>query len=275
MGGPDDIHGEGPMSSTNAPCGRIPAAAHHTPARRRWGRSVPMRTAGTLNTSGPVRTGCPDPVVQTRRSQAAFWISAVLLLFSVGSSALPSPLFPVYAALWHLSPLMLTLAFAVYVGALLLTLLTVGSLSDYVGRKPVLVVGSVALVLSMVLFVYASEFVMLILGRIVQGAAVGLLLGTLGATILDHSLEHRPALSGLLNGVIPPTALAAGALASGALVEWAPAPRQLVYAVFGIALLALTMLLAGIPRVGHPAAGRGALSFAVPARPRRLPAPVQ
>ncbi|KQQ08496.1 MFS transporter [Rathayibacter sp. Leaf296] len=212
-------------------------------------------------------------MTQSTRSVAAFWFTVVLLLLSVGSSALPSPLYPVYAATWNLSPLLLTGAFAVYVVGLLLALLCAGSLSDFVGRKPVLIVGTLGAVLSMVIFVLADGYAALMIGRAVQGLSVGLLLGTLGATLLDHSLERRPALAGVLNGVTPPTALGAGALSSGVLVEWAPAPEQLIYIVFGASLLVVAVLLLLIPETveRQPGAVRSLVpTMAVPADSQRL-----
>ena len=52
----------------------------------------------------------------------------------------PSPLYPVYQATWHFSAATLTVVFAVYAVALLAAFLVAGRLSDYLGRKPVIVV---------------------------------------------------------------------------------------------------------------------------------------
>jgi len=202
-------------------------------------------------------------VMQSRRSVAAFWIAVALLVFSVGSSALPSPLFPLYAEAWQLSPVMLTITFAVYVVGLLGALLTAGSLSDYVGRKPVLALGTAGVVASMALFAITPGPTIFIIARVLQGISVGLLLSTLGATILDHSFERRPALAGVLNGLVPPASLAVGAITSGALVQWAPAPEQLVYAVFGAMLLAIAILLTVVPETVEK--HRGALRSLTPA----------
>lgn len=212
-------------------------------------------------------------MTQSKRSVAAFWFTVVLLLLSVGSSALPSPLYPVYAAAWHLTPLMLTGAFAIYVVGLLLALLCAGSLSDFVGRKPVLIIGTLGTVVSMVLFVVADNYTVLMIGRVLQGLSVGVLLGTLGATLLDHSLERRPALAGVLNGVTPPIALGVGALSSGILVEWGPAPEQLIYIVFGALMLVLAVLLFLIPETveKQPGAIRSLVpAMRVPSNSKRL-----
>ncbi|NQX25070.1 MFS transporter [Curtobacterium sp. VKM Ac-2852] len=114
---------------------------------------------------------------QSARSVAGFWILAAMLLVSVASSAVPSPIYPVYAAEWHLTPLMLTGVFAIYVAGLLASLLVAGRLSDHVGRKPVLVVGGLGVALSLGLFAMADGVVALIVDRIVQGVSVGLLIG--------------------------------------------------------------------------------------------------
>ncbi|MCS6580701.1 MFS transporter [Curtobacterium citreum] len=184
---------------------------------------------------------------QSARSVAGFWILAAMLLVSVASSAVPSPIYPVYAAEWHLTPLMLTGVFAIYVAGLLASLLVAGRLSDHVGRKPVLVVGGLGVALSLGLFAMADGVVALIVDRIVQGVSVGLLIGALGAALIDNSLERHRTMAGVLNGVIPPIALATGAMSSGALVQWGPAPEQLVYLLFGALLVLLVLALFVVP----------------------------
>ncbi|MBO9041344.1 MULTISPECIES: MFS transporter [Curtobacterium] len=210
---------------------------------------------------------------QSARSVAGFWILAAMLLVSVASSAVPSPIYPVYAAEWHLTPLMLTGVFAIYVAGLLASLLVAGRLSDHVGRKPVLVVGGLGVALSLGLFAMADGVVALIVDRIVQGVSVGLLIGALGAALIDNSLERHPTMAGVLNGVIPPIALATGAMSSGALVQWGPAPEQLVYLLFGALLVLLVLALFVVPEQvqRRPGAVRSLRpTISVPRSSRRL-----
>src|SRR5580700_2362008 len=69
---------------------------------------------------------------------AAFWLVAAalfLLLFASGSA---SPLYGVYQAQWRFSATTLTAVFAIYALVLLVTLLVFGSVSDYLGRRRVI-----------------------------------------------------------------------------------------------------------------------------------------
>src|SRR6187397_1366051 len=71
------------------------------------------------------------------RSMAFASISVIFVVFMAASSA-PSPLYVVYQQLWGFSAMTLTVVFAVYVLGLIGSLLVLGALSDYIGRRPVL-----------------------------------------------------------------------------------------------------------------------------------------
>jgi MFS family permease len=87
--------------------------------------------------------------------RAGFWLLATSLLALMAAAGAPSPLYRVYQQQWGFSTGVLTLVFAVYALALLATLLTVGGLSDHVGRRPVLVAALVVEAVSMGTFLSA------------------------------------------------------------------------------------------------------------------------
>ena len=151
------------------------------------------------------------------------------------SSSAVTPLYRLYQQSMHLSPLMITLVFAVYAISLLAALLTVGGLSDYVGRRPVILGGLLLNAIAMVLFSYANDVGQLILARAVQGLCVGTATTALGAAILDTDRKRGP----LLNSVTAFLGLMVGALGAAALVTFAPDPLHLVYEV----LFALTAVM--------------------------------
>lgn len=182
----------------------------------------------------------------------AFWIVGLALFFMTASSAAPSPLYPVYQARWGFSAATLTTVFAVYAVALLAALLTVGALSDHLGRRPVLIVALLLLVVSLVVFIVSDSVGWLIAARVLQGLAVGVATGALSAAIID--LQPNTRMGPLVNSVTPAIGLAGGALGAGLLVQYAPAPTVLVFALLIGAVLALAVALFFVPE-STPARG--------------------
>ncbi|MDR6610301.1 MFS transporter [Pseudomonas synxantha] len=158
-------------------------------------------------------------------NRASLWFLAVTLLSFLAASTAPTPLYHLYQEQMQFSAATLTLIFAVYALSLLAALLTVGSLSDYLGRKPVIFTAVVLNILAMLLFIYADSVAWLISARVLQGFATGMATAVLGATLLDTDRERGP----LVNSVAPLTGMAIGGLGCGALAEFAPAPLHLTF----------------------------------------------
>jgi predicted MFS family arabinose efflux permease len=178
----------------------------------------------------------------------------VLLSFAAGA---PSPLYRVYQLDWRFSAGTLTAVFAVYAIALLVTLLFFGALSDYVGRRPVIIVGLALNAGGCALFLVAHDVALLYGGRVLQGFATGLASGAIGAALIELQPEGS-GLGPLVTSSAPSMGLAIGALASSALVQYAPAPTQLVW---WLLLGASTVAAAGVVAMPEPAARhRGVLA---------------
>ena len=69
----------------------------------------------------------------------ALWLLASIMVGFLAASSAPSPLYAVYREAWGFSALTLTLVFGCYAFALLASLLVLGTLSDYRGRREVVV----------------------------------------------------------------------------------------------------------------------------------------
>lgn len=160
---------------------------------------------------------------------AAFWgLVCVLGLFLFAASA-PSPLYQVYAARWHFSPLTLTIIFAVYAISLLVALLIAGRLSDHLGRRSVIVGSIIVEIAAMACFIAAGSALDLGLARVLQGIATGGAIGALSAALVELSAGRSPGLAPVVNSAAPAFGLAAGGLGASALVQYGPAPMRLVY----------------------------------------------
>jgi len=187
--------------------------------------------------------------------RASFWIIATTFGLFLFAAAAPSPLYAVYAGLWQFSAGALTEVFAVYAIALLVALLFTGSSSDFVGRRPIILVALVIQLASIVLFLVASGIEWLFAARIAQGIATGIATGALGAALVDLQPPDNPALASLVNSAGPILSLGIGALASAVLVQYAPDPLHLVYWVTLFAFIAALAAVAVMPEPGARRSG--------------------
>lgn len=176
---------------------------------------------------------------------AAFVLSILALASLMSAASAPSPIYPLYQQRWGFSAFTLTIIFAIYVVALLATLLVVGSLSDHLGRRPMVISALLLIALSMLLFVHADGVGGLLAARVMQGVATGVGTGTLSAAIVDS--QPHPRLGAAFTGAAPTSGIALGAVLAGALVQYAPAPRQTVYWVLFGLYLVLAVLALGLP----------------------------
>lgn len=191
-----------------------------------------------------------NPQVDGRGRGHLGYLALVMLGFFAASSA-PTPLYHVYQQAWGFSSASLTLIFAVYALSLLVTLLVFGSLSDYLGRRPVILAALVLEMLSMLLFISASDVGWLIAARVLQGIATAIATSALGAAMLDTSVSQGP----LINSVTPMLGMAVGALGTSILVEYAPLPLLLVYGLLLAAFACQALYLWRIQETVTPQAG--------------------
>jgi len=195
-------------------------------------------------------------------------IAVITAMTFAASGAAPTTLYQRYQEVFGLTPFILTIIFGAYVLSLLAALLTVGSLSDYIGRRPAILAALALNVAAMLMFISADSAATLIAARVVQGFATGLATATLGAAIMDTDRNRGP----VLNSITAFIGLTAGSLGGGALVTYAPDPQQLVYAVLlalsaAEALVLWYMLETVTPKPGVLASLRPHVS--IPAKARR------
>jgi MFS family permease len=198
------------------------------------------------------------------------FLLASLIVALLAASAAPTPLYAIYQARWHFTPITTTIVFGVYAVAVLAALLTLGKLSDHVGRRPVLLTAIAVHASSLVVFATASGVPELLAARVVQGLATGAALGAIGAAMLDMDRERGT----FANAVAPGMGTATGALASALAVRYLPAPTHLIY----LALLGVFALQAAGIALMRETVSRapGALSTLRPEirLPRAVRAPV-
>ena len=166
-------------------------------------------------------------------SVQALWLKGAILMSFLAASSVPSPLYALYRTMWGFSALTLTVVFASYALAMLAALLLFGSLSDYRGRRELVLVALGLEIAAVLLFWRADSIEWLLAARILQGAATGIATSALGAGLVDLHRER----GALINSVAPMVGLGVGALGASLLVQFAPAPTRLVFEVLLIIFL--------------------------------------
>lgn len=180
--------------------------------------------------------------VAPRRQSATLFHAATLATFFAASSV-PTPLYRLYQEAFAFSPVLITVIFAVYAFSLLISLLIVGSISDHLGRRPVIFASLLLLAIAIVLFLMAKSPAWLIAARIVQGFATGAAASSIGAAVIDLD----PARGSVTNSIAPLAGMAIGALVTSALVQYAPYPLQLVYVIVLAIVLAQAIGIWAMP----------------------------
>lgn len=176
---------------------------------------------------------------RTLSPKAAFaGLAAIFAAFFFAAGA-PTPLLSLRQQEWGFSAGTLTFAFSVYALGLLVALLVGGSLSDHLGRRPVIIAALIGELVSMVAFLAAPDISWVIVARALQGLATGLATSAFSAAIVEQAPARLKKLAGGLAAASVAGGLALGALATGAAVQFTPVANTLVFGA-----LTLVMVLA-------------------------------
>lgn len=173
------------------------------------------------------------------------------MLMALGT--VPTPLWPLYQARDGFDSTTVTVVFAVLVVGAAASLFFFGHLSDRMGRRRIIVPALVLALAGAVTMALYPDLPGLIIGRLLTGAAVGLMAPTATVYLADlyrAGYPDAPADSAV-PAVVATAAnlggLALGPLIAGALAQWAPRPLATPYVVFGLVLLLATLLIVASP----------------------------
>ncbi|MDR1998719.1 MAG: MFS transporter, partial [Frankiaceae bacterium] len=209
-----------------------------------------------------------EPALAHRRALLVLAGAGLLLLMVAGGA--PSPLYSWYQERIGFPAGTLTMIFAIYALALLVSLMVFGALSDYVGRKPVLVAALGTQAGAMALFLPAHSVGMLLSARAAQGVATGAAVATYGAALIDAQRPGSDA-GAIINATFPSLGLGIGALFAGFAMRWSPRPADAVFGFLVAAFVLLAVIVAAAPESGPRRPGAlGALrpTLAAPAHVR-------
>jgi MFS family permease len=195
----------------------------------------------------------------------AFAVAAAALIVTFLSSGVPIPLYGTYRLANGISSSGLALTTVIYFVATAASLLLLGRVSNHLGRLPVGIAALLSSLAGSVVLMHVTGLPGLVIGRVLQGLACGVASSSLGAYVIDTAPERPHWLPGLITSTVPPVAVPLGALVSGLVVEYGPAPRVLMYGVMAGLLTVGVVLLALCPESVEKREPRAAI---VALRPR-------
>lgn len=177
-------------------------------------------------------------------SVTGFVLATLAFFVAMVGTTLPTPLYPLFEQRYSFGPLLVTVIFAIYAFGVIGGLVLFGSLSDRLGRKPILLVGLVLSAASAILFLLAGSLVPIYAGRIVSGLSAGIFTGTATAYIIDLAPAGRRRLASFVAVFANLGGLGTGTLLSGLLAEWVSHALRTPFAVdLGLVALATAGLL--------------------------------
>ncbi|MFF0050748.1 MFS transporter [Streptomyces sp. NPDC005498] len=166
-------------------------------------------------------------------------------------STVPTPLYPLYVARDGFSTFMVTVVFAVYAVGVVVSLMLAGHISDWVGRKKILIPALSLELVAAVLFLTGTSLPVLLVARFITGLGVGMVTATATAHLHELHSAHRPGASTQRFELVSTGAniggLGVGPLVAGFLAQWAPVPLRTPYIVFAVLLAASVLAVALTP----------------------------
>ncbi|MBX4871054.1 MFS transporter [Rhizobium bangladeshense] len=171
--------------------------------------------------------------------QASFLTAAAIVAHTIWTSAAPALSYPLYARQWHLTTFTTTAIFAVYPVFVVVVLVLFGNLSDYIGRRETILAGLAFSALGSLIFTIAPDVDWIFLGRAFMGVGVGLSAGPSAAAVVEFSPPHRIGQAGSATAAAQGFGMMAASLVGGALIQYAPLPLRLNFAILTTVLVGL------------------------------------
>jgi MFS family permease len=200
-----------------------------------------------------------------------FWVIAIAFIVSMAFCTVPTPLYPLYQQRDGFATSMITVIFAAYAVGVMASLYLAGHISDWLGRRRVILASVLIEALSAVIFLVWNDPAGLIVARLISGIGVGALTATATAHLSELRAVARPAENGeranIIATVVNTGGLALGPIIGGALAQYVVGPLVVPYLVFLGLLILCAIGVAFVPETVERAEERPAY------RPQRVSLP--
>jgi len=206
--------------------------------------------------------------MHTGRRGYAFALLAYAFAAIMLGTTMPSPMYALYADHLDFAVAETTVIYAAYAGGVLAALLIFGSWSDAIGRRPMLLAGTLCALASAAVFLNADSVAQLLVGRVLSGVSAGLFTGTATAAVIEAAppswRTRAPAVATIANM----GGLSSGPILAGLLVQYEPAPLQTPFVVHIVLVVLAAGAVLAVPETSSRTGKVRLQSLAVPAQVR-------
>ncbi|GAA2428042.1 hypothetical protein GCM10010191_46260 [Actinomadura vinacea] len=208
------------------------------------------------------------PPVDGRRARTGFWLVAAVYTLVMLGGTLPIPLYALWAPQMGFGPFTTTLIFAVYAVGTVLALMVFASLSDRVGRRPLLAAAVLAAAMSTALFLLADDVGTLLAARFLCGLGTGVFTATATAALGELAGTEHARRASTVSTAANMGGLGLGTVVAGLFAQYGANPTHLVFWVY-LASLAPAFLAVIVTPETITARQRPTLSVRRPTFPDR------
>ncbi|WP_353388557.1 MFS transporter [Halopseudomonas sabulinigri] len=157
----------------------------------------------------------------TTDSRTLAMSAALMAIFTtIFASNLPTPLYAVWQAQWGFSSTALTAVFSIYVLGVVSTLLTLGALSDKLGRRQMMVPGLLFIMAGAVMFYLATDIYALGAARVLTGIGTGIVTGAASAALVELEPNENWTRAATLSALFFTLGAFAGPTVSSLALKW-------------------------------------------------------
>ncbi|MHB1008882.1 MAG: MFS transporter [Propionibacteriaceae bacterium] len=176
--------------------------------------------------------------------RVAFGAAMLGLVATFVATAAPIPQYNTYRAEQGFTNADISLTVVGYFAGTIVSLLVLSRLSNHLGRRPTAIVTMLVLAAGAAVLLDVRSIAVLVIGRMLMGVGAGLASSCLTAYIVDAAPATPHWIGAVASSQAPNLGLTLGAIGSGALVQYGPWPRTLVYVLVIVLLLASAVVLA-------------------------------
>ncbi|GAA2632632.1 MFS transporter [Dactylosporangium fulvum] len=221
----------------------------------------------------------PSTPVRRMSHEQGFWAIAFAFAVSLAFTVVPTPLWALYQRHDGYSTIDVTVAFAAYAVGVVASLFLAGHVSDWLGRRRVLLPAVLLEAVAAALLVTSTSLGVVIVARVLSGLGIGLITATATAHLSELHAAARPAAgrarADLVSTVANLGGFAFGPIVAGLLAQYVSSPLRTPYLIFLGLLLVAALAVSLVPETVPVARRRyrpQRVNVPASARPRYLAA---